>query len=285
MNQSREKFLEDRENYDNELFEKIKNNSNPSISELWALSEEKFIEWRRINDFPKLLKLFNEKFLKFNEWKKEFNLDDEIIIQSGFITPFLERTKSKKKNIDLYLTKQSCDGVESIVVSYTKLEGNKQYLGRNYNFKYIKKFKSYQDWLNQQKLEQNILNINSRSGMNTDFEKVFIHADVYSNKGNYELLKMGGFEIPVDDYGIIHRGKKLEFVNLCGLKLNGKIYFGENGNLSCSYCACDNWKANDIDFPSLNLDHCSITNFTIFNSKIENWNIYDCKLSGDFYNI
>lgn len=284
MNESRKRLLDDREKYDNELFEKIKNNPKPSILELWSLSEEKFIEWRRLNDFPNLLKLFNEKFLKFNEWKKEFNLDDEIIIKSGYITPFLERTKSKKKNIDLFLTKQICEGVESTIVSYNKLEGSKEYLGRKYNFEFIKKFKSYQDWLNQKKLVQNILYINSRSAMNTDFEKVYIHANVYANTGNYELLKMGGIDIPVDEFGIMHRGKTLEFVNLCGLKLDGKIYFGENGNLSCSYCACDNWKANEIDFPSLNLDHCSINNFTIFNSKIQQWNIYDCNLSGDFYN-
>lgn len=284
MNRTREKLLENREKFDNELFEKIKNNPKPSILELWSLSEEKFIEWRRLNDFPNLLKLFNEKFLKFSEWKKEYKLDDEIIIKSGYITPFLERTKSKKPNIDLYLTKQNCDGFESIIVSYNKLEGKKQYLGRNYEFEFIQTFKSYQDWLSLQKLEQNILFVNSRASINTDYERVYIHADVYSNVGNYELLKMGGIEIPVDEYGIIYRGKTLEFVNLSGLKLSGNIYFGENGNLSCSYCVCDNWEATEIDFPSLNLDHCIVKNFTMINSKIQQWNIYDCNLTGDFYN-
>lgn len=284
MNRTREKLLEDREIFDNELFDKIKNNPKPSILELWSLSEEKFIEWRRLNDFPNLLKLFNEKFLKFSEWKKHYKLSDEIIIKSGYITPFLERTKSKKKNIDLYLTKQNCDGLESIIVSYNKLEGKKQYLGRKYEFEFIQTFKSYQDWLSLQKLEQNILYVNSRSAVNTDFEKVYIHADVYSTKGNYELLKMGGIEIPVDQFGIMHRGKTLEFVNLSHLKLSGNIYFGENGNLSCSYCVCDNWEADNIDFALLNLDHCSVNNFTMINSKIQQWNIYDCNLSGDFFN-
>lgn len=283
MNEMRKKLLQDRETFDNDLFEKIKNVSKPSINDLWALSEEKFIEWRRINDFPILLKLFNEKFLKFTEWKTENNLDDETIIKSGHLTPFLERKKSIE-NQDLFLINQKCEGVESIIVSYIKLEGKKEYLGRTFEFKFIKKFTSYEDWLFKKKLHQKILNINSRSSMKTDYEKVFIHADIYSNKGNYELLKMGGIDLPVDEFGIMFRGKRLEFVNLCGLRLNGNIYFGENGNLSCSYSACDNWIAEEIEFPSLNLEHCSVNNFSLYNSKIQQWDIYDCNLSGDFYN-
>lgn len=283
MNEIRRQILKDQEDNDIELFEKIKNNPRPSPADLWSLSEERFIEWRRLNDFPNLLKLFSNKFLKFQEWKSENNLTDEIIIQSGYITPFLEKKKTIRDKA-LYLTKQVFNGKESLVVSYNKLEGPREYLGQKFEFTFIKKITSYLDWLSNKKLDQKILYTNSRSSMKTDNERVYIHADVYSQVGNYELLKMGGVELPVDAHGILFKGKVLEFVNLCGLKLNGNIYFGENGNLSCSYCVCDNWRALEIELSSLDLNHCSVENFTLYNSKIQQWNIYNCNLSGDFYN-
>lgn len=283
MNEPRRIMLEEKEKFDKELFEKIKNNPKPSIEDLWSLSEEKFIEWRRINDFPNLLKLFDEKFIKFQEWKIENNLSNDILIKSGFLTPFLQRKKTDK-NKDLFLTKQTCDGEESLVVFDNKLEGEKVYLGRNYSFEFIQKFTSYLDWLNKKKLFQNILFLNSRVSPNTENERVYLHADIYARSGNYELLKMGGIDIPKDEYEILFRGKRLEFVNLCGLNFNGNIYYGENGNLECYYSVCDNWSAQEVDFPSLNLEHCSVLNFNLYNSKIQQWYIYDCHLSGDFYN-
>lgn len=283
MNEARRIYLEEKEKFDNELFEKIKNNPHPPALDLWSLSEEKFIEWRRLNDFPNLLKLFNTKFRKFEEWKKANKLDDETLIKSGFLTPFLEKKKSIK-DTDLYLTKQICDGEESLIVSYTKLEGKKTYLGRKYNFEFIQKFTSYLNWLETKKEFQNILFINSRVAPNTERERVYLHADVYARSGNYELLKMGGIDIPKDEDGILFRGKRLEFVNLCGLNFSGDILYGENGNLDCYYSVCDNWLAQEINFPNLNLTHCSILNFNLYNSKIEQWNIHNCHLSGDFYN-
>lgn len=285
MNEFREQMLKDREQNDLELFEKIKNNPKPDIYDLWTLSEDRFIEWRRLNDFPILLNHFDKTLFLFKEWKTANKLTNEIIIANGEITPFLENKKLSKKDKILYLTKQTWDDKQRTFVAYEKIEGEKkEEYSTTYKFELLQTFTSYLDWLKSKGKSQEILYINQRRAPKSEMERVYIHADVYASKSDFELLKMGGVSIPVDGFRILHRGKKMEFVNLCGLKFKGDINFGAEGNLSCSYCACDNWEAEDFSMPLLRLEHCSVNDFILINSKLDHWTIYDCNVSGDFVN-
>lgn len=286
MHPFRKLWLEDLEENDKALFEKIKDNPTPDIADLWSISEERFIEWRKKHDFPELLKHFDKTLLLFKEWKEDNNLTNKIIINTGELTPFLERkhaTKNKKlfRNKTLYLTKYYGSKRSGTFVSYQKLEGERVNLGIKFKYKFLQPFVSYLDWLQIRGKSQNILLINSRSNPNTTRERVYIHADVYTSKREFELLKMGGIKLPVNGT-LLHRGKNLEFVNLCGLILEGEINFGELGNLSCSYCACDNWVANNIKFDLMNFKHCSVENFYLHGSMIKQWNFYNSQITGDF---
>lgn len=284
MNPLREKMLKDQEATDLALFEKIKNNSKPNILELWSLSPERFVEWRKLNDFPVLLNHFDKTLTLFKDWKVANKLTNEIILETGEITPFIENKKLSKDKT-LYLTKHTLKGKSRTCVSYGKLEGEKTDLGRTFKFEFLQSFTSYLDWLKTKGKTQQILYINSRHAPQSPYERVFIHADVYAQKSNFELLKMGGIDIPVDGVGRLFRGKKLEFVNLCGLRLQGDINFGELGNLSCSYCACDNWEGSDFSMPTLSFEHCSIQNLKLKNSTILQWTFYNSSISGDFTNV
>ncbi|MDM8162237.1 potassium channel family protein [Labilibaculum sp. K2S] len=284
MNEFREQWLKDREKEDLALFEKIKDNPKPEILDLWRISEKRFIQWRKLHDFPRLLVHFDKSLKLFTEWKKDYELTNELIIANGEISPFLEHKKLSKKNKTLYLTKQKWNDEEKTFVAYEKIEGERKHFETTYDYSLIKAFTPYLDWLKVKGESQDILYINSRSAPGHEMERVWIHADVYATKTDFELLKMGGIQTPVNGFGILLRGKRIEFANLCGLKFNGNIHFGEEGNLSCSYCACDNWIADDFDMPLLNLEHCTITNFTLNNSKLQQWRFYDCEVSGDFIN-
>lgn len=284
MNDFREKWLRERENADVELFEKIKNNSHPDVYDLWALSEARFIEWRKRHDFPKLLAHFDKTLVMFEDWKADNKLTNAVIIATGEITPFLEHKKLAMKDKTLYLTKQLSDNAERTFVAYKKMDGADRYFPDKFTYQFLNAFTPYLDWLKKKKKHQQILYINSRRAPKHEMERVWIHADVYAQETDFELLKMGGIQLPVNGFGILYRGKKLEFANLCGLKLNGSVNFGEEGNLSCSYCACDNWHAEDFNMPLLELEHCSVTNFSLKNSEIRQWRFYDCNVSGDFIN-
>lgn len=284
MNQFREQMLKDKDKNDLELFEKIKDNPKPEILDLWALSEDRFIDWRKIHDFPVLLNHFDKSLQLFKEWKVANNLTNEKIIENGEITPFLEFKKLAGKDKKLYLTKQRGENFERTFVAYKKIEGKHKSFDETYEYELIFEFIPYLDWLKLQKKYQDILYINSRSAPEYDSERVWIHADVYANKTDFELLKMGGIVAPVNGFGSLYRGKRIEFANLCGLKFQGEIHFGEEGNLSCSYCACDNWIADNFNMPMVKLEHCSMNNFTISNSKLQQWSFYDCNVNGDFFN-
>jgi hypothetical protein len=284
MNPHREQWLKDREKADRDLFEKIKDNASADVKDLWSLSEDRFIEWRKLHDFPRLLNHFDKTLLLFKEWKEDNKLTNEIIIANGEITPFLEYKKSSKKNKTLYLITQKWDDKERTFVAYKKVEGEEKQFDVTYKYEFISSFISYLDWLKKRNKYQEILYINSRSGPRSDSERVWIHRDVYAPQSEFELLKMGGIPIPVNGLGILFRGKKIEFANLCGLRFIGDIAFGEEGNLSCSYCACDNWIAEEFRMPMLELEHCSVTNFNIANSMLQQWAFYDCIVTGDFFN-
>lgn len=78
-------MLKDREQDDLELFEKIKKNTKLDIYDLWRLSENRFIEWRKLNDFSILLNHLEKILLLFKEWKAENKLTNEIIIENRYI--------------------------------------------------------------------------------------------------------------------------------------------------------------------------------------------------------
>lgn len=284
MNEFREQYLKDKKKDALELYEKIKDNPKPDILDLWLLEEDYFIEWRKIHDFPKLLKHFDNNLLLFKEWKSDTKLTDELILSCGELTSFFEHKKLSKRK-KLYIVEQTYEGKKRNVVSYASLSGTKKSFSIDIIYKPVIEFYSYLDWLRIRRKTENILNINSRSAPNFDSERVFIHADVYSSSAkSFELLKMGGIDLPTNAFNILLRGKKLEFVNLCGLRLNGEIHFGEEGNLSCSYSACDNMVAENLDMALLTFEHCSIKNFKVTDSKIQQWKFYDCILTGKFNN-
>ena len=284
MNSHRDEMLKERETRDLELFERIKNNPHPEILELWSLSEDKFTDWRRLNDYPILLAHFDKTLLLFKEWKNENNLTNQIIIESEEITPFLEHKKYSDKNKKIYLIEQTFDNTRRTYIDYGKIEGERIHSETTYTYNVLNIFVSYLDWLKAKGKKQEILYINSRHGPNHKSEKVFIHNDIYSDSSDFELLKMGGIEIPTNALGMLYRGKKMEFVNLCGLILKGEISYGELGNLSCSYCACDNWVAEAFSMPMLDFEHCTVTNFQLKNSEILQWSFYDCEVTGDYIN-
>ncbi|GGI51092.1 hypothetical protein GCM10011425_23040 [Mucilaginibacter galii] len=91
---------------------------------------------------------------------------------------------------------------------------------------------------------------------------------------------MGGMEPPTNALQIMFRGKKLEFINVTGLILHGKFYFGSEGNLEFNHCAVDNLKCRELDIPRLSFENCSVRNIQIANSDISGWLFVTSLVSG-----
>ncbi|MDP4267964.1 MAG: ion channel [Bacteroidota bacterium] len=258
---------------DREFFEKLKDNPKPDILDLWNLSPEYFKEWRKIHDYPKLLNFFDEKLLLFKEWKKENKLTNEIIISHGSINKFLT-PKYNFKNKKKFLIMHKYEGKEATFIFDSNQIAQYKHFNLKRKFEILVEFESYLDWLYQMNKNEVILKINKREAPNLDIEKVFIHSE-------YELLKMGGISAPINEFGILERGKHLEFVNLCGLKFYGEISYGEMGNLICSFCACDNMVMDNSIISLTNFEYCSLNNLRIYKSKIQQCKFIDCILNGE----
>ena len=279
-------YIEILEQKDNDLFNRIKDNPRPTIEELWSLSRDKFIEWRRIHDFPKLLVHFDNTFRLFKEWKAEYNITNEDIIRCGKISPFLENKfeieKGKKvnKKKELFLVKRIWNNDKEIIeVSYNFNEGKTIFLNNEIETQLILKFVSYLDWLMLiGEKPQRIINPTRIASPNTTSERVFIDA-THEYQG-YELLKMGGLEIPINGLEISDRSKDLEFINLSRINLTKKNYL----QIKCSYSICNNWFIKNTEKTFLDFFHCSIDQLCILNATLNQCNFYDSIINGSIIN-
>ena len=64
----------------------------PAISPttLWAMPPDKFNEWRRENDYPRILAFFKQRFAEFKDWQTSQQLSDAELFEFGlgrFIGP------------------------------------------------------------------------------------------------------------------------------------------------------------------------------------------------------
>lgn len=276
MNEFRERFLQQKKENEQKQYDEIINKPNLSPEELWLLTNTNFKKWRQKYDYPKLLKCLNEKFPTFVEWKSEYDITDEMIMKCS-VSSFI-RHKRNSKNKYFYLLEQTFDGKKRLLVSYADLtKSTPIYPDHEESYELLKKFLSYYDWCKSKKIKSNLFNISRREAPGYDIEKVFLDSE-------YELLKMGGISPPVNGFGILLRGKDLEFVNVCGLNLEGEINYGEEGTPFFSFCAVDNLSCNNLDMALLKFESCSVENLKISNSQIQQWRFWESTVTGDIIN-
>jgi len=249
--------------------------SAPTTDELWLLPEERFQEWRSNNDYPKLIQSFNENKPNFVRWKNEFGLTDEELASCRF-SDFLKQADFKPTEPWLYYMEQTFDGKKRKIVAHADLSKKPAMFPKNSeSYRPIRTFLSYEDWCHKHKLKFDLFNVTKRQAPEHQMERVWLDT-------GFELLKMGGGKPPINCFGILLRGKHLDFVNACGLELTGTIYSGQEGNLNFSYCAVDNLKCINLkESPSPFFFNCTLENINIENSTINSWKFWQCDLQGD----
>jgi hypothetical protein len=200
-------------------------------------------------------------------------LSDEDII-SYELTSFLGH-KSLLPDKTLYFLEQTFDGKKRNIVAHADLSAKPvMFPEKGEAYVLLKKFISYSDWCDKNNLQFDLFNIKTRQAPGHHSERVWLDT-------GHELLKMGGVHAPVNGFGILLRGKHLEFVNLCGLRLEGELYFGSEGNLDLSYCSVDHLTCTNLNFPGMWLRYCSLKDFKASNSEISHWKFWQCDLEGD----
>ena len=256
-----------------ELAQKILNYPELTLLDLWLLPQYPFNQWRKKYDYPRLIENMKQSQGDFQTWMDEQHLTDDHLL-NGYLSDFFENKPLSKDKIR-HLIKVSYKGKVS-PQSWHSYSGQKsmQGDGEPVLYEFIMEYISYYDWKLLKGEVFNFIDTFDRHRPNTESEQVYLNS-------NIRLLKMGGTTPPVNGFGIMLRGKKLEFVNASGLSLQGTMYFGTMGNLSFEHSVVDNLKANELDLPFLDFMNCSIRNLQVRNSTIENWLFANCKTGGN----
>ncbi|MBS1531380.1 MAG: hypothetical protein JSU01_13825, partial [Bacteroidetes bacterium] len=259
---------------DLELAEEIVKYPELEPLDLWLLPQYPFDVWRRKYDYPRLIESIKRRRPDFIEWMNDQGITDEYLL-NGYLSDFFE-SKPLDTTSNKHLIRVTYKGKVNLQ-SWHNYDSNKQYGGDDdpVEYEYIKAYKSYYDWLRENKgIRFSFINKLDRFNPNTDSEIVYVNTDV-------RMLKMGAMEPPTNAFGIMLRGKTLEFVNASGLILHGNIRFGDMGNLEFNHCTVDNLKCQELGLYHLNFQNCSVKNIQVINSDLQGWLFVSCYLTGN----
>lgn len=281
---------------DNALIVEIIDRKELSTLDLWLLPQKPFDEWRKVHDYPKILENLKANQPRFQDWMNEQKLSD-VVLMDGYISSFLnyrhmeddkksncrltpeEKAQQKKKNEyrkkgDFHLVKVTYKG-ESKHQVWQNYDGITEYNidVETVQYEYVLSFISYPDWCTLNGIESEIIERLNRINQNGAHEQVFLN-------GNLKLLKMGGIHPPINAFGMLYRGKYLEFVNASGLQLKDEIVFSTLGNLEFNYCAVDNLNCSELELGGLIFQNCSVRNIKILNSDLRSWKFINSYTTG-----
>jgi len=234
------------------------------ILTLWQLSPEDFNEWRRKNDIPLLLQLFKNKLPFFDEWLKQYGIENHFILPSHTGRWFYG---TEEKHLLEYHDKGNvcCKIIEHYDI--TKYE--KSALIQD------KKFIPYLCWgkkktgktrfipygANKQAYET--LKYTSSMGLGASSRSALLPK-------NY-VLKLGGVSLP---NGTITGNRNLDFTDLNNLNLGGNHYGSYQTEITFS--TCRHIKITGF-IHHFTFTQCETENFTTAHAEIQNTKFIQCE--------
>jgi len=262
-------YKEDYSISEDKLLAKVIDIPELTAEDLWLLPQYVFDEWRKKHDYPRILDNFKRRFNKFTEWMQAYSLTDEILMD-GYISSFIRNKYTEGKNdlkFHLVLVTYKGKSKHQVWYSYDK---NKIYNAQNITYEYKGEFISYFDWCESNNIENIEINV-ERLHQASVQEQVYYNFDL-------KLLKMGGIEPLKNGLGQILRPKKIEFVNLNGLKLSDEI--NNNKSIEFIFSTVDNLICSHLKVFFITFDNSSVRNLYVENSDISNWDFINSNTSG-----
>jgi len=280
MKSHREIFKEAEQEQQKEELEEILKKPVLTPEEIWSISEENFFMWRKKYDYPRIIKHLNEKLNGFNEWKNEYSLDNDFLINYGIsncIKPNFHKDKLK------YVIKREWNGSITRSISFQNIDKKYYKLGpHKVNHKVTKTFIGYLDWCEKKKIkilpqrrENKILSLFTKSGVGTPNIEIEI-------LDGLELLKVGGVKVKTGSWGIL-KTKYFEFVNADYLYFEGKVPT-QGKKLTFDYSFVDNLYCQNLDLALVQFNDSSINDLEIKDSNIQQWDFNRCNTGGKIRN-
>ncbi len=227
---------------------------------MWKMSKEEFNEWRRVNDYPRIISFLKKKLLSFDEWMIEQSVSDDLLIKYSPATFLRDRPI-------FYLYNVIHRGSEQKeILSEDRYAVNETFFHENLVMG-RKEIVPYLYWIrrkNKLKIQQPFIDL--RQGRSR-----FLLSEL-------ELLDLGNCEL-----ANVSLERDLDFVNLDGLRvLHGntnagiKLWFSSAVNVSIE---------GDLPFVDAyetrfyevyNPKH---QNLKLINGNFQNWSFQNCEVN------
>lgn len=275
-------LLEMEKMQDEKELEDILKKTTLTPEEIWAIKPTTFYAWRVKHDLPRILAHFSEKLNRFNKWKEQYEITDGLLMRHG-ISNCVNLKDIKEKDKQKYIFYKQGDNPGRDFLSDMDLSNKISTMwGEQETFVLKKKFVSYLDWCEQNKIKafgnrgnHEVFRYTSASNIRSTAIKVSI-------LDGLELLKIGGVTIQPNAVGLINP-KYFEFVNASYLTLQGHI---NSAGLVLRFenSIVDDLKCENLEYPLVEFSNCSLINFKVLDSSIAQWNFYKTTITGKISN-
>ena len=261
-------------------------NNLPLIDEWYSMDDDVFNEWRRKNDFPRVISFLFEALPNFKQWTDEQQITDELMFfgPAKFLEPdvaFLYSYEIEHANLFNSTT------VSERICSKHKLSNEKFVKIKN-----EKKITTYFNWLSKSKLPDYLdvisnftVNKKTANSSKDKYSKNYIALNIplhiprkrkldFQNQTKtpeIELLKLGGGDKIIDE--AIIGNKILDFTDLSNLQLEEPIITNDQSFL---FCCLDNLVLKRTTLLRVEMKNCSTKNLIVDNVAILNSVLLNC---------
>ena len=241
----------------------IPNFNSPKINplQLWQMDADKFNQWRRENDYPRIISFLKFKLPEFDQWLVSQEIDTDFLINYSPST-FL------KEEDALYLyTLVNRDSKEREIVSTKKIDVNKLFstIEKVTNRKTIIPYPAWYKKIDKKRPFD--LYVNSRGGRSHHISEL-------------ELLDLGNCQISNLFLGGL---RHLDFVNISDLTI---LHCTNNSFLQLAFSSASNLSVQG-DFPFVEAYKTSFyevfnlkyNNLKLLNGAFHRWSFTDCNVN------
>lgn len=234
---------------------------------MWHMKEEAFAEWRKQNDYPRIISFFKDKLPEFENWMQDQDISDDLLLQhspSSFI----------KEESCLYIYKiLDSDKNEKEIISTTKYAVNETFFHQNLVLQ-RKEIIPYPNWYE--------IKTGKRAN---DFSLTSKYGRSHRMLSELELLDLGNCHLS----NLYISSRNLDFVNISNTTFTNCIC---NGELKLWFSSAVNIQVEG-DFHFINAYKTSF--YEVFNRKFDNlklvngtyqsWKLVNCRINLSASNV
>lgn len=233
------------------------------------MSPEKFNEWRREHDYPRILVFFKQRFAQFQEWQTSQDLSDAELFEFG-----LGRFIRPESQLFIYRLKKGISPQAMLIA----IDFNLQHRP---DIEFKKRIVPYLTWAKNKGLKVHPEARDGKLGITGWYGRTGASHSSAAFMRDLELLYAGGLTLNGANGRL--GGRLLDFLNLDGLTFTGNLLSGQQ--LHLYYCSAQNLVVR-ASIPFVYAYRTAFHNLRIEGVRLQDWHLDDCEVwDGSLENV